>query len=318
MRIENKGIVGHSAEFQNVLNATNIIAATDATALILGESGTGKELIARELHLQSARAHKPFVVINCAALPENLVESELFGHKKGAFTGAESNREGRIKAADNGTLFLDEIGELPSNIQAKFLRFLESGECQPVGEEKPTLVNVRLIAATHRDLQHEVNAGRFRADLFYRLNIVPITLPPLRERRSDIPLLLSHYAGLCAETHQLAPIQFSRASVALLKKYRWPGNIRELKNLVERLAIFNAGSIIEPENLPPEIHATPLPEQCQNQFELPDSGLSLEKMEMDFIRQALAKTRGNRSHAARLLGLSRDTLLYRMKKYAIT
>lgn len=317
MLINNSGLIGESAEFHNVLNAANIIASTDATALVLGESGTGKELVAQNLHFKSPRADKPFITINCAALPETLIESELFGHKKGAFTGADSHREGRIKAAHNGTLFLDEIGELPLSIQAKFLRFLESGECQCLGEEKPYKVNVRVIAATNRDLQKEVDAGRFRADLYYRLNIIPINLPPLRERGNDVKLLLNYYAKKSASAHKLEPISFSKECLSELKKYRWPGNIRELRNLVERMTIFNAGQQIEVSHLPQEITQGTSATATDNGFDLPDTGINLEKVEINLIQQALNKTRGNRSRAAKLLGLTRDTLLYRMKKYTI-
>lgn len=317
MIINNTGLVGESAEFQNVLNASNIIAATDATALILGESGTGKELIAQSLHYKSNRADKPFVVINCAALPENLVESELFGHKKGAFTGADTHREGRVKEAHNGTLFLDEIGELPLSIQAKFLRFLESGECQPLGDSKSEKVNVRIIAATNRDLQKEVKAGNFREDLFYRLNIIPINLPSLRKRVSDIPLLLKHYISKSAKNHNLAPISFDKESLSFLKQYSWPGNIRELKNFVERMAIFYAGQQIQLNQIPADMRYTTSSATSSDGYQLPDQGIKLEHFEVDLISQALQKTSGNRSRAARLLGLTRDTLLYRMKKHAI-
>lgn len=315
MLMNNSGLIGESVEFQNVLNAANIIAATDATALILGESGTGKELFAENLHFKSARANKPFVTINCAALPETLIESELFGHKKGAFTGADSHREGRIKSANNGTLFLDEIGELPLSIQAKFLRFLESGECQSLGDEKTYKVNVRVIAATNRNLLKEVNAGRFRADLYYRLNIVPINLPTLNQRGNDIKLLLDYYVNKSAKTYNVAPVTFSKECISFLKKYEWPGNIRELRNMVERLAIFHAGQQIEISQLPVEIRNTNT--KVHEGFDLPDSGINLENVEVNLIHQALDKTKGNRTRAARLLGLTRDTLLYRMKKYSI-
>ena len=319
MIINNVGLVGESAEFQTILNTSNIIAATDATVLILGESGTGKELIAQNLHYKSNRADKAFVTINCASLPENLVEAELFGHKKGAFTGADTNRLGRVKAAHNGTLFLDEIGELPLSIQAKLLRFLESGECQAIGEEKTEQLNVRVIAATNRNLQQEVANGKFRADLYYRLNIVPINLPSLRERPSDIPLLLKYYSSKSANAHKLAPISFAKETQSFLKKYQWPGNVRELKNFVERMVIFFAGKEIQLSQVPVDMrYQTNESNNRNNGFQLPDHGIELEQFEIDLIHQALQKTRGNRTHAARLLGLTRDTLLYRMKKHAIS
>lgn len=315
--MNNIGLVGESVEFQNILNASSIIAVTDATALILGESGTGKELIAQNLHFKSNRAQKPFITVNCASLPENLVESELFGHKKGAFTGADSHRDGRVKAANHGTLFLDEIGELPLAIQAKFLRFLESGECQPLGEERTEKLNVRIIAATNRDLLQEVKAGNFREDLFYRLNIVPIKLPTLKERANDIPLLLAHYAKVSAKKHSLQPISFKKDALSFLKQYAWPGNIRELKNFVERMAIFFAGMEVELSQIPTEMRYASEDAKSDTVFQLPDQGIKLESFEIDLINQALQKTSGNRSRAARLLGLTRDTLLYRMKKHAI-
>ena len=310
-------MIGQSAELHNVLNTTNIIAATTATVLILGESGTGKELIAQTIHAQSRRAKHPMVSINCAALSESLVESELFGHKKGAFTGADSCRLGKLKSAHQGTLFLDEIGEIPQSIQAKLLRFIETGECQTVCEESSEKIDVRIIAATNKDLRKCVEQGTFREDLYFRLNVIPLTLPPLRERSNDIALLLSHYAELYANEYQLNKISFSRPALTLLNQYSWPGNIRDIKNVIERLANFNHGKEIQVENIPQEFRNSahqPKP----NSFTLPESGLNLEDMEISFINQALNKTAGNRSRAARLLGLTRDTLLYRIKKYSLS
>jgi len=307
-------LLGQSDSLQSVLNAAQMVAMTDVTLLVTGESGTGKELLAQAIHQASPRANGPMVTINCAALPEALVESELFGHRKGSFTGASEHAKGRIQAAEGGTVFLDEIGELPLPIQAKLLRFLESGECQAVGETAPRKVNVRVVAATNRDLFQEAQAGNFREDLFYRLNVVPLELPPLRERHGDIVLLAKELLQQAATRHQLPAAKFSKCALKALQSQAWPGNVRELRNLCERLAILLAGQTIEATNLPLTNSHT---KTMQAGFRLPEEGFNLETMEVDMIQQALQKTAGNRSRAARLLGLSRDTLLYRMKKHAI-
>ncbi|MCV6636222.1 sigma-54 dependent transcriptional regulator [Candidatus Albibeggiatoa sp. nov. NOAA] len=313
-----KHLLGTSPAFANTLRAAEIVARTDATALLLGESGTGKELLAHAIHHHSLRADKPFIIINCAALPEQLVESELFGHRKGAFTGATQHQQGKIQAAQGGTLFLDEIGELPLSIQAKLLRFLESGECQPVGQQQVEKVDTRVIAATHRDLYALSQTGKFRQDLYYRLNIVPLELPPLRQRTEDISLLINAITQQLADKHQLSAPIYSKATLKLLKQHSWQGNIRELRNFCERMLILLSGQSIEPSNLPPEFQAkTTSIKPTSNPFELPETGIDLQDLEQQMIQQALSKTYGNRSQAARLLGLTRDTLLYRMKKYAI-
>ncbi|WP_353571758.1 sigma-54 dependent transcriptional regulator [Candidatus Albibeggiatoa sp. nov. BB20] len=314
-------LLGTSAEFANTLRAAEIVARTDATALLLGESGTGKELLAHAIHAHSLRANKPFIIINCAALPEQLVESELFGHRKGAFTGAIQHQQGKIQAAQGGTLFLDEIGELPLSIQAKLLRFLESGECQPVGQQQMEKVDTRVIAATHRDLYALSQTGEFRQDLYYRLNIVPLELPPLRKRSEDICLLINLITQQLADKHQLSAPIYSKATLKLLKQHSWQGNIRELRNFCERMLILLSGQTIEPSNLPHDFQAKTTFSNLKislGQFELPEAGIDLQDLEQQMIQQALSKTYGNRSQAARLLGLTRDTLLYRMKKYAIS
>ena len=317
----NLSMIGQSAELHNVLNTSNIIASMPTTVLILGESGTGKELIAKSIHQQSSRRDKPMISINCSALSETLVESELFGHKKGAFTGADTNRLGKLKAAHQGTLFLDEIGEIPRSVQAKLLRFIESGECQTVGEEITETIDVRIIAATNKDLKKCVEEGTFREDLYFRLNVIPVNLPPLRERSNDITLLLAHFSEQFSKEYSLDKISFSKPALSILNQYRWPGNVREIKNFTERMAILNHGKEIQPGNIPSEYHLTPNPLTSNNNqtnpFQLPDVGLNLEEIEISFINQALTKTAGNRSRAARLLGLTRDTLLYRIKKYAL-
>ncbi len=309
-------IIGESPQLEATLRAAAITAATDVTILIQGESGSGKELLAHEIHRQSRRHHAEFVTINCAALPETLAESELFGHRKGAFTGAIHDQLGRVQAANGGTLFLDEVGELPLSIQVKLLRFLESGECQPVGQPRSESVDARIIAASNRDLYAAVQAGTFREDLYYRLNVVPLQLPPLRERGKDIELLVNRLTSLLAIQHRLDAPRFSVDALEMMQAYAWPGNVRELRNVCERLLILFTGKTVQPENLPAELRHTAT-RATANEFVLPESGIKLETLEVSMIQQALAKTRGNQSKAARLLGLTRGTLIYRMKKYAL-
>jgi DNA-binding NtrC family response regulator len=314
-----KILLGKSGEFAAVIRAARIAAMTDVLILILGESGTGKELLAQAIHQHSRRKQGPFIAINCAALPETLAESELFGHRKGAFTGAIADQQGRIQAANGGTLFLDEVGELSLSIQAKLLRFLETGECQVIGKTRADKVDTRVIAATHRDLYIQTQRGEFRQDLYYRLNIVPLELPPLRKRLDDLEMLLHTFTTQLAQQHNLSPPHYSKATLKQLRRYAWPGNIRELRNFCERLLVLFSGKTIEPTNLPREIiqsGKTAVFHQSDG-FTLPETGINLQALEIQMIRQALHKTYGNRSQAARLLGLTRDTLLYRMKKYAI-
>ncbi len=311
-------LIGASPEMASLLRTARVVAAADATVLLVGETGTGKELLAEVLHAWSRRHQGPFLPVNCAALPEALVESELFGCRRGAFTGAVSDQPGKVVAADGGTLFLDEVGELPLAAQAKLLRFLESGEVQPVGQARPRRVSARVVAATNRDLTALVADGRFRQDLFYRLNVVPIDLPPLRERAGDVPVLLEHFLRRLARVHDLAPPRLSPEALRRLKAYRWPGNVRELRNVCERLVILHAGGVVDVAALPVEIRSGAAPEPARLGLSLPDGGLRLDEVERSLIGQALAKTAGNRSQAARLLGISRDTLLYRLKKYALS
>lgn len=309
-------IIGQSPALESLLRSAGIAAMTDVTILIKGETGTGKEVLANALQKTSPRASKPFITLNCAALPESLIESELFGHKKGAFTGAIANQQGLFQAADGGTLFLDEINSLPVSIQAKLLRFLDSGECLAVGDTKPYKVNVRVIAATNSDLVQQIAAGEFRQDLYFRLNVVPVELPSLAQRPEDIEPLIKHFLNLFSKTHSIDPPAFSRQSIKILKSYSWPGNIRELRNLCERLCILLEGKTIEPENLPFEFTRSFAEERKPAAgFKLPDGGVQLDTLEADLIYQALNRTQGNRSQSARLLGLSRDTLLYRMRKH---
>jgi transcriptional regulator with PAS, ATPase and Fis domain len=301
--------IGQSPAFESLIRSAKMAAATDVTILIKGETGTGKEMLANAIQKDSARADKAFIILNCAALPEGLVESELFGHKKGAFTGAISNKQGLFHAADGGTLFLDEINSLPVPIQTKLLRFLESGECLAVGEIKPYKVNVRIIAATNADLNKQIATGEFRQDLYFRLNIVPVELPALKQRTEDIDALIKHFLSLFSDKHSIKAPKFSKHSLKALREYNWPGNIRELRNLCERLSILLAGQTIEPENLPREFNSC-ISAPDNFAFTLPETGIRLDNLESDMICQALA--------SARLLGISRDTLLYRIQKHGLS
>ncbi|PHS69972.1 MAG: sigma-54-dependent Fis family transcriptional regulator [Methylophaga sp.] len=303
-------ILGESPQITHLLRTIPMIAVSDVSVLIYGETGTGKELLAQVLHLESRRSDKPIVTINCAALPLESVEADLFGC---CDDEGKLQRRGRLLAADGGTVFLDEVDALPKEIQAKVLRFIEAGECQLQGSHKLHLADVRILAVTSVDLQAEVTAGHFRADLFYRLQVVPITMPPLRERSEDIGLLLRHFGHNFAGNN--AVVRYSKQAEHCLYTYAWPGNIRELANFCQRMALLNPGKILQPEDLPIEM----MPESAANKhlFTLPPTGIKLAQVELDLIEQALEMAAGNRSRAARLLGISRDTLLYRMQKYSL-
>ncbi len=307
-------LLGDSPQFTALLRSLQVASATDVTILLLGESGTGKEQLARFIHDNSARRNGPFVAINCAALPEQLAESELFGHRKGAFTGAVADNPGRIAAAAGGTLFLDEVAEMSAAVQSKLLRFLESGEYQRVGDSACQRAEVRIIAATHADLPARVEEGRFRQDLYYRLNVVPFQVPPLRERAGDVPLLIRQLTRQLAEHHQLEAPRYTPEALEQLERYSWPGNIRELRNLCERFLILFSGKTVDVGNLPAEIR---IPGRKRWHVRLPESGLRLEELEQELLLQALEQTGGNQSRAARLLGLSRYAFIYRLKKYAL-
>jgi DNA-binding NtrC family response regulator len=310
-------IIGQSPALDALIRSARLVACTDVTVLLKGETGTGKEVLANAIQKQSPRANKTFITLNCAALPESLIESELFGHKKGAFTGAIANTQGLLAAADGGTLFLDEVNSLPLTIQAKLLRFLESGECLSVGDVTPYKVDVRIIAATNTDILQQIDAGEFRRDLYYRLNVVPLELPPLSQRTEDIELLIKHFLAIFAESYSIAPPKFSKAALKILHAYSWQGNVRELRNLCERLSILLAGRTIEPENLPLEFTRKQTATTKAIEFTLPETGVQLDALEANLIHQALNRTQGNRSKSARLLGLSRDTLIYRMQKHGV-
>lgn len=313
-----EALIGKAPAFESLLRGARMVAATEVTVLILGETGTGKELMARAIHKESRRANGPFMAINCAALPEGLAESELFGHRRGAFSGATQDHLGRFRAAGGGTLFLDEVNELSPAVQAKLLRFLESGECQAVGDTQSHQCDVRVIAATNCDLNQRIQEGRFRQDLYYRLHVVPLELPPLREREGDLRRLLKYFCTHFSQRHELIPPTFSPIALRAINTYPWPGNVRELRNFCERMVVLLPGQLVEPRNLPLEVRSKPnlfMEEDIKPFITLPDGGLELERVEMELIHQAIAKAHGNRSRAARLLGISRDTLCYRMQKY---
>ncbi|MGD8933546.1 MAG: sigma-54 dependent transcriptional regulator [Gammaproteobacteria bacterium] len=310
-----KSLLGRSPAMEAVIRTAQIAAATDVHILIEGETGTGKELLAAEIQASSSRATADFIVVNCAALPVELVESLLFGHERGAFTGAHERKEGYVQKAHKGTLFLDEIGELPLSIQAKLLRFIEHGECQRLGANAIENVDVRIIAATNRNLMQMVDSGDFRQDLFYRLNIVPLQLPPLRERTRDIALLVEHFLQQAAVRNRTQASNFSREALESLKKHDWPGNIRELRNVCEHVSALLPGQRIEPEHLPLNLNVRRESGATGTRFELPQQGINMESLEIDLIQQALEYSNGNKSKAARLLGLTRDAFLYRLKKH---
>ena len=314
-RFEN--IVGHSTSLRQVLEQVEKVADTDSTVLITGESGTGKELIARALHFNSRRADRMFVTVNCGALPEELLESELFGHVKGAFTNAVAHREGRFSLANSGTIFLDEIGDMSPILQVKLLRVLQDRTFEPVGSSRTVRVNVRVVAATNQDLEVAIREKRFREDLFYRLNVIPIETPSLRDRRDDIPLLVQHFLEIMRREKGRPIESISSDALKLLCDYDWPGNVRQLENVVEQISVLSSEREIRVEDLPAQLRAPkePLP------FEAPrvsSQGLAfndvVERIQRDLILQALELSHGNKNRAAQLLGLNRTTLLEKMKK----
>ena len=309
-------LIGRSAAFQQVLQQVTEVCPSRATVLILGESGTGKELVARAIHFNSPRAERPFLAVNCAALPEGLLESELFGHAKGAFTGAVGAREGRFVAADGGTLFLDEIGDMPLPIQSKVLRVLQEQSFEPVGSNKTIKVDVRIIAATHKDLREMTSAGAFREDLFYRLNVFPMALPPLRERVEDIPLLGAHFLRTHAEDMGKKIVGFTPAAEAAMAAYSWPGNIRELQNCVERAVIVSRGSSIDAPDLPRYVFES-APRETPTVHVPHDLDAELADIERDIILEALRRTGGVQVKAAAMLGISERSLWHRVKKLGI-
>jgi two-component system NtrC family response regulator len=308
-----EGIIGDSGRMQEVLSLVRRVAPSDATVLIRGESGTGKELIARALHYASPRAAGPLVKVNCAALAESLLEAELFGHEKGAFTGAVAGRKGRFELADGGSIFLDEIGDLPPHLQVKLLRVLQEREFERVGSSRPIKVDVRLLAATHRNLEALVREGGFREDLYYRINVVTIMLPPLRERREDLPPLIEHFLRVFAGKNGKTVRGLTREAREALLRYDYPGNIRELENLMERAVVLTRDDVIGVEDLPLALEA-PASESGE------EAGLiaAVEGLERRMIREALAKADGTQTRAAELLGISERVLRYKLKKYGLS
>lgn len=309
-RIE--GIIGESGQMLEVLSLVRRVATSEATVLIRGESGTGKELMAKAIHYASPRASGPLVRVNCAALPETLLESELFGHERGAFTGAVATRKGRFEVADGGSLFLDEIGDLPMHLQAKLLRVLQEREFERVGSSRPIRADVRVLAATHRDLESLLKAGRFREDLYYRLNVVTVVLPPLRERRQDLPLLIDHFLCLFAEKNGKTIRGFTHEAREALLRYDYPGNVRELENLIERAVVLTRDETIGRGDLPLLLQE-PVAEESMER-NLP---AAVEATERQMIRDALAQSGGVQTRAADLLGISERALRYKLKKYGL-
>ncbi|MEW6486652.1 MAG: sigma-54 dependent transcriptional regulator [Thermodesulfobacteriota bacterium] len=310
-----ENIVGDSPPMQRVFRLVEKVAETDAPVLLTGASGTGKELVARAVHYRSRRASRPFLPVNCAAIPRELLESELFGHVKGSFTGAVRDRAGKFEEASGGTLFLDEIGELPVELQAKILRALQEMEVTPVGANQPIRVDVRIVAATNRDLEEEIEEGRFREDLYYRLAVVPIHVPSLRERPDDIPLLVAHFLKTLAPAGQ---VTFTARALEALKRHPWKGNVRELENTVERLLILREKDVLDLPDLPEKVRRPPEAGPPGGfRFEFPAEGIGLEEAEAALIREALRRAGWNQSHAARLLKVPRHILLYRMEKFGI-
>jgi DNA-binding NtrC family response regulator len=310
-------ILGSSRALKATLADLELAAATDATVLIFGESGTGKELAARAIHANSRRRGGAFVVVNCAAIPENLIESELFGHRKGAFTGATEERKGKFELASGGTLLLDEVAELPLALQPRLLRALQEGEVDKVGAGRPVKVDVRVIAATNRDLERMVRNGAFREDLWYRLDVVPLRMPPLRERKEDIALLAEHFLLKHARRHGRPIPRLEPEAVARLEAYAWPGNVRELENAMERLVVLARADTVGVADLP-----EPVRDDASVfggvRVQLPDEGIVLDEVERDLIVEALRRCKGNQSAASRFLGISRQTLIYRLQKYGLT
>jgi len=314
---ELQDLVGTSPTIGQLRGLIQQIARSDATTVLLeGESGTGKDLVARVIHFASARATAPFMAVNCAALPEHLLESELFGHEKGAFTDAKALKKGLFEQADGGTVYLDEIGDMKPDLQAKLLRLIEEKTFRRVGSVRDFRVDVRVIAATNQDLGKAREAGQFRTDLYYRLRVFPLFLPPLRERRDDIPLLAAHFLRRFNREMRRGVQSFDPAVEAALANYAWPGNVRELRNVIERAMILAAGDTIQLDDLPPELAAQRVAPAAALPA-LPSQGVSLEEVERQLVRQALESTEGNQVRAARLLGISRDALRTRMKKFGL-
>ena len=340
LELKSLSIIGESKPIRDVFDVVARAASSQSTVMIYGESGTGKELIARALHMNSPRASKPFIAVNCGAIPHELLEGELFGYEKGSFTGAVNTRIGRMELANQGTIFFDEIGDMPTSLQVKLLRVLAEREIDRIGSTKPTPIDIRVITATHRNLEESIKEGSFREDLFYRLNIIPINLPPLRERKTDIPLLADHFLKQFNRT--AIPKTISDEAMQFLVNYSWPGNIRELANFIERMVVLSIGSTITPRDLPEKVLGdTPkekwqpleedeegnpaqiLQQSLRQSFHvgIPEEGINLKKtveeFEKELLLEALEKTGWVKNKAANLLGLNRTTLVEKLKKMKI-
>jgi len=311
-----EGIVGSSRAMEEVLRRIRLVAPTRMNVLVTGESGTGKALVARAIHALSPRRDRPFLPLNCAAIPETLLESELFGYEKGAFTGATASRPGKLESAEGGTLFLDEVGDVSPGIQSTLLRAIEQKEVLRVGGSQALTVDVRILAATNQDLKVRVEEKAFREDLFYRLNVFNIVVPPLRDRREDIPRLCDHFLARMGEEHAVPPKRLSAAAMKALLSCRWPGNVRQLRNALETAMLISQGDTIEPADLPPEVTQVILPPTAPQPIPLPASR-TLTEIERDAIRDALSKTGGNKTQAAKLLGIGLRTLHRKVKEFGV-
>ncbi len=316
-RYEFKNIIGRSPAMQEVLATVERVATSNSTVLLGGESGVGKDMIARAIHEHSRRAAGPFVKINCTAIPENLLESELFGYEKGAFTGAVAPKPGKFELANEGTIFLDEIGDVPGTIQVKLLRVLQEREFERLGGTKTHKVDVRVIAATNRNLRDALEEGTFREDLYYRLNVVPISIPPLREHKEDIPYLVDFFIARYAKQSGKDISAITPAALALLMDFHWPGNIRELENIIERAVVLAAGPKIDVADIHLDVAPPKVTDAASSGAPFPPAGLTLEQFEDEIIKEALRRAGGNKSQAARLLGLSRNALRYRLSKIGV-
>lgn len=311
-----ESVIGDSAGMREVLNVVGRVSRSDATVLITGESGTGKELIAKGIHFSGKRKDGPFIPVNCAAIPETLIEAELFGYKRGSFTGATADTKGKFEYANGGTIFLDEVGQMPISLQPKLLRVLQEQEVVRIGESHPRKVDARIVAATNQNLEKMVEQGTFREDLYFRLAVVPVNIPPLRTRREDIPLLINHFFRRAKEKHGFRNLKIARDVIGIISKYSFPGNVRELENLVERMVVLSDENSLTLADVPDYI-TKPIQAFGNVKFELPAEGISLDEVESEIIRYALAMQNGNQSQTARYLGITRSTLIYRMQKFGL-
>ncbi len=314
-RFDFANIIGRSPAMTELFETLALVAPSEATALIVGESGTGKEIVANAIHQNSPRSERPFIKVNCAALPETLLESELFGHERGAFTGALAKKQGRFHLAHTGSIFLDEIGEMAPTTQAKILRVLQEREFEPLGSTQTVKVDTRVIVATNKDLEEEIKQGHFREDLYYRLNVVRLKVPPLRQRREDIPLLGDFFLKRYAEKNRRLIKGFTPRAIDLLMRYTWPGNVRELENVVERAVIMARGDMLSPDDLPDTVRE--LDKDVEKVGVELTPGKSLKEVEREMIIRTLEEANGNRTHAAKILGISRRTLQLKLKEYGV-